>query len=202
MGYPRRLLTSGEKVVREFRPHWRLLAFPFLAGLASIVLIVVTWTLAPDNSIFDWFVTAVAAICLVWYGLWRFIKWWFTLYVLTTERLITRSGVVARRGLEIPLENINDIKFSQNIVERLLKSGDLLIESAGEQGQSRFSDIPQPEEFQSLLYRVREERSNEMSTTASLDPTSQLERLAALHRDGIVSDEEYEEKRKNLLDRM
>ncbi len=134
------------------------------------------------------------------------IKWWFTSYVLTTERLITRSGVIARSGIEIPLENINNVLFSQNVIERILKAGDLLIESAGESGQSPFENIPRPDEFQSTLYKVREQRTKslarEESGAMSNDATSKLERLARLHRDGALSAEEYEAAKRALLDEL
>ena len=107
-----------------------------------------------------------------------------------------------REEVEIPLENINDVQFSQNVLERLLRSGDLLIESAGEQGQSRFADIPQPEEFQSLVYRVREERAVGLAGAAAQDPAAQLEALSRLHRDGVLTDEEFEEKKQKLLGQL
>jgi uncharacterized membrane protein YdbT with pleckstrin-like domain len=105
------------------------------------------------------------------------------------------------------LENITNVVFSQSILERLLKSGDLLIESAGESGQSRFSDIPEPEAFQSLLYKVREDREESHRTRAvnpmpGGDATERLQRLSQLHKDGVISDEEYAEKRQALLDEI
>lgn len=201
MGYPERLLTKGERIVREFRPHWRLLVIPFGWTLLFIAAVIATWIFPPDQEIFDWAVTGGALVAFVVLGLYPFISWWFTWYILTTERLITRRGVLARKGLEIPLENINDVSFSQTILERVLKSGDLLIESAGEMGQSRFGDIPAPEEFQSLLYRVREDRSKLLSSGgAAGDSVSKLERLAQLYKDGLLNSDEYEAKKRALLD--
>ena len=78
----------------------------------------------------------------------------------------------------------------------------LLIESAGEQGQSRFRDIPEPEEFQSLVYRVREERSIGLTAAGQKDPAAQLETLSRLHRDGVITDAEFEEKKQKLLDQL
>jgi len=202
MGYPTRLLTEGEKIVREFRPHWRLLVIPVLWTVLIGAAVIATWVFPPKNQIFDLVVSGAGAVAFFMLGVYPFVTWWFTLYVLTNERLITRRGVLARRGLEIPLENINDVTFTQNILERLLRSGDLLIESAGEQGQSRFRDIPDPEGFQSLLYRIREDRSRDMSGGGKSEPsdaTVRLERLAKLHREGSVSAEEYEEKKRKLL---
>lgn len=202
MSYPERLLTEGESVVREFRPHWRLLVIPFFWTIALAVGIWATWAYAPDNSTFDWGVTAVALIAFLRLGFYPFIAWWFTHYVLTTERLIRRSGVLSRKGVELPLENINDLSFSQTILERVLRSGDLLIESAGEHGQSRFGNIPDPEAFQSLVYKVREMRSKDLQRGGGVEQTdvvSQLERLGALLKDGLITQEEFDRKKSQLL---
>ena len=200
MAFPRELLTEGEEVLEEFRPHWRMLAIPFLWTLAALVVIVLSYVLW--DGIAPLVLSLLAGAAWLYLGLWRFISWFFTWYVLTNERLITRRGIIARRGVDLPLENINDVQFSQTILERLLGSGDLVIESAGEMGQSRFSDIRKPEEFQSRLYQVREDRVTAIGQEIAEDPASTLERLASLHRLGSISDEEFEEKKKKLLDEI
>jgi len=204
MGYPKRLLTEGEEIVREFRPHWRMLVVPLGWTLLLVAAVVLTWIYPPDQTWFDWGVTGIAAVAWLVLGLYPLIAWFFTLYVLTNERLIRRSGVLARHGLEIPLEQINDVTFTQTILERILHSGDLLIESAGTQGQSKFSNIPEPEEFHSLLYKVREDRSMSLQGAVRGQPhgddsVSRLERLARLEREGMISREEYEEQKKKIL---
>lgn len=210
MGYSEDLLTDGERVVTEFRPHWRLLFIPVLWLLAGIVAIVLVYTKIPLDSPFDLIATVVILLALIPLVGGPLINWWFTAYILTNERLITRSGVIARSGVEISLENIANVLFSQNVIERVLGSGDLLIESAGESGQSPFNDIPKPDEFQALLYRVREERTKSLAqnqatavpTAAVPDATERLERLARLHRDGVITEAEYAEKRQQLLDEI
>jgi len=206
MGYPKRLLTTGEEIVREFRPHWRMLVIPLVWTLVLAAAVVLTWIYPPEQGWFDWGVTGIAALAWLVLGLYPLISWFFTLYVLTNERLIARSGVLARHGLEIPLEQINDLSFHQSVVERALRCGDLLIESAGEQGQSRFSNIPEPEQFHSLLYRVREERTRALQghhgaapAPQGDDAVSRLERLAKLQADGMISREEYEAEKKKIL---
>jgi uncharacterized membrane protein YdbT with pleckstrin-like domain len=120
--------------------------------------------------------------------------------------LITRTGMIARSGIELPLQNINNVLFNQSIVERVLKSGDLLIESAGESGQSEFTNIPNPEEFQSLLYRTREQQGRNTAAEESAiaaditrDPTEQLERAARLREQGVLSEEEFEAMKRSIL---
>jgi uncharacterized membrane protein YdbT with pleckstrin-like domain len=206
MPYPERLLTEGEAIVTEFRPHWRLLVLPILWVVAAIVAIVLVFQwIPPDNGTADLITALVIVVALFPVAVVPFFRWWFTEYVLTNERLITRRGIIARTGIEIPLENVNDVTFQQNMLERMLKSGDLLIESAGESGQSRFSDIPEPEAFQSLLYRTREDRTLQLQSggsSAPADATERLERLARLHREGSLSDEEYEQSKRSILGEM
>ena len=200
MAFPRELLTEGERVLEEFRPHWRMLVIPLGWTLAAITVAVLSYMLW-DGRV-PLIISLLAGAAWLYLGAWSFISWFFTWYVLTNERLITRRGIIARRGVDLPLENINDVQFSQTILERMLGSGDLVIESAGEMGQSRFSDIRKPEEFQSRLYQVREDRVTEIGQEIADDPASTLERLASLHRLGSISDEEFEEKKKKLLDEI
>lgn len=182
-----------------------MLAFPVLweiLGLAAIIS-VHTW-MPPDDVVIDWVITGLIILALIPLAVVPFINWWFTTYVLTNERLITRSGMVARTGIEIPLENINNVLFNQNVLERMLKSGDLLVESAGESGQSRFQDIPDPEAFQGLLYRMREARTKALNAHGASGPTSDLPedriaKLARLRDDGSITAEEFEAKKAKLL---
>lgn len=207
MAFPESILTENEKIIRQFRPHWRMLAIPVLWLIGAIVAIVLVYqVLPPDDSTIDLITAGVIVLALIPLVVTPVLKWWFTLYVLTTERLITRTGIIARSGIEIPLANINNVLFNQNILERVLLSGDLLIESAGESGQSEFSNIPHPEEFQALLYRTREEQhrktakeDSEIAADLTRDPTEQLERAARLHRDGVLSDEEFEAMKRAIL---
>jgi len=203
MPFPPNLLTDDESIIREFRPHWRLLFIPLLWVIAAIAAIALVHQLIPpDDTTIDLITTAVIVLALIPLAVSPLVTWWFTSYVLTTERLIQRSGVVARKGIDLPLENVTNVLFEQNVVERLLRSGDLLIESAGESGQSRFSDIPEPEEFQALLNRTREARAGAVSGSAPKDATAKLQTLADLHRDGVLTDEEFAEKKQKLLDEI
>jgi hypothetical protein len=106
-------------------------------------------------------------------------------------------GGFARRGKEIPLEVINDISFSQSFGERIFRSGDLVIESAGEHGQSRYSDVPDPEGLQAHVYRLRESRIRDLSQPTAAED---LERLVILYRRGVLTEDEYEAKKLQLVE--
>ncbi len=193
MGYPTRLLSDDEQVLQEFRPHWQAIAIPLGMLLAAIVVGVVVGIVADQLA---WAVLAGVVIGLA-FAIPGLVRWFFTKYVITDERIIVRSGVFARRGKEIPLEVINDVAFSQSLLERMFRSGDLLLESAGELGQSRFTDVPDPETVQTVIYKAREDRIGALNTGQS--PTDALTALAQLHRDGVLTDEEFAEKKQKLL---
>jgi hypothetical protein len=93
------------------------------------------------------------------------------------------------------------VLFSQRVLERLLGYGDVLIESAGSMGQSRLENIPDPEAFQSEIYRAREVRSLHLKGDRgrSRDVVAQLEALADLRERGHLTDAEFETKKRRLL---
>lgn len=201
MGYPERLLSDNEHIVRQFRPHWSRLIKEGLLVLAGIVLSV----LVISSDLPSWLVlvVVVAVIVFIARGLVTYLT---TLHVITNERLIYRAGWIAKRGKEIPMEVINDVAFSQTIFERIFGTGDLLIESAGTHGQTRYSDIPDPEEVQSTIYQVREERKLHMEGGGRLAPetagdsvVAQLDTLSRLHDEGKLTDEEFQTQKNRLL---
>lgn len=201
MAYPRRLLTEDEEVIREFHPHWRVLLMAGVWTVLGLAVIVVGTVVMGLEGAAMWAAVAVGVVVIVALAVPPIVDWKFRLYVLTTERIVVRTGVVSRDGTEIPLESINNVLYSQSVIERLLGYGDVLIESAGSQGQSRLDDIPDPEAFQSEVYRAREERSLHFQGQGSAprDAVAQLESLAALHEQGVLTDEEFAEKKAKLM---
>ena len=82
----------------------------------------------------------------------RYIQWFTTNFVITSDRVIFRTGVFGKHGIEIPLERVNNVIFHQSVIERMLGCGDLLIESGGETGQQRFTEVKNPDNVQALIH--------------------------------------------------
>ncbi|MGB9357487.1 MAG: PH domain-containing protein [Acidimicrobiia bacterium] len=210
MGWPEDSLSEGEIVETEFRQHWKLLIVPIAWFVLALIIIGVIAWIVPDGDAWDWVQLALTLAVVgaaIWFVVRPIVSWLTTRYVLTNERLVTRRGLIAKAGIEIPLENITNVNFSQTAIERMLGAGDLLVESAGTTGQSEFKNIPRPDTFASLLYKVREERAVSMQGGTVIqakdsDPTEQLQRLKKLHEDGILTDEEYQAKRQKLVDEI
>ena len=208
--FPRELLADHEEIRFELRPHWIALFKPALWTVVALTILIVGSRLARDR---EWETLGQQVVALVSFGLWialaviPFLNWLYTLFVLTTDRLITRSGIFAKRSKEIPLERINDVAFTQSIFERVVGAGSLMIESAGESGQNRITDVRHPEQVQLQIYKEAEENSNRMmrggaAASGSTSIPDQIEALARLKDQGVLSDEEFAEKKQELLKRL
>lgn len=205
MGYPTRLLSDDEVIESQFRPHWSGILREGLIVLIAIALAVVL--LIFFNLHYGVFLGLAGLVLVLIAG--GLIRWVNTLHVITNERLIYRAGFIAKHGTEIPLEVIQNVAFNQTIFERIFGTGDLMIESAGTHGQTRYRDIPNPEGVQSLIYRMREMRISEVesgnATRSDRRPgegestVTQLEKLARLHDQGKLTDAEFEAEKAKLL---
>jgi membrane protein YdbS with pleckstrin-like domain len=216
MAFPRSLLADHEKLVFELRPHWVSAVPPLLWTLVLLVGLFLGYqameAIFSNESTQETAKSVVGGLfTLAWIYLAviPFLRWRFTFFVLTSDRLITRSGIIAKHSKEIPLERINDVAFTQTVLERVLGAGDLLVESAGERGQTRIANVRKPEQVQLMIYK-----ETEANTERTMQPRSaptvgasqtipdQIEALARLRKAGAISEEEFQTKKKDLLDRM
>lgn len=210
MPFPTHLLTDDEDLVLDLRPHWW-----YLAPAASVLAILTI--LGFIALVQSWWSPVEWAILVLWLGAVgyfavQYMQWTTTNFVVTSERVISRTGVVAKEGIEIPLDRINTVFFNQSLFERMIGAGDLGIESAGEGGRQQFSDIRKPNIVQNEIYRqvegLEDRRLRRLGQAASgghspeLSIPEQIEKLDQLRRQGVVTDEEFEQKKRELLDRM
>ncbi len=204
MPYPQRLLNDGEEVALDIHPHWWFFAKSAAATLLSSVLFL--WSaVALGDATWEkglkWLFGVTAIVSILWLGV-RWLAWRTTHFVITSDRLIARKGIIAKSGIEIPLERVNNVSFNQSIFERVIKAGDLLIESGGEDGQQRFTDILRPDEVQNLIHLQMEENQRRTFTPAAqpIDVAGQLEKLEALRDRGTITEAEFESQKRRLLD--
>ena len=201
MPFPRKYLNEGEDVVSELHPHWRVFVKPVL-----LVLVLSAAALLTRNiRILPLVLAGLAALSFLWL-LVRYVKRATTQFVVTTDRIITRSGVIAKRGREMPLERLNDITYHQSLFERLIGAGDLVLESAGERGQEVFADLPRPARVQNVIYReierAKSRDADRMAGRRELSVPEQLEKLDELRQRGVLSQAEFDAKKAQLLERM
>jgi uncharacterized membrane protein YdbT with pleckstrin-like domain len=204
MSFPRKLLNEGEDVVLDLRPHWWVLVKPVAL---VVVLVPALFVVAAkiDNDVPTYAMAALLLFALLRL-LVAYLRWATTNFVVTTDRIVHRAGVLAKSGREIPLERLNDITVNQSIFERLIGAGDLMIESDGERGQSHFTDVRRPFVVQNVIYREIERAQARQGDrlAAQQEPSipEQLEKLDELRRRGVVTQAEFDAKKAQLLDRM
>jgi uncharacterized membrane protein YdbT with pleckstrin-like domain len=215
--FPRKLLNEGEDVVLDLHPHWWFFAKELVGLLAAVVVgaLVAVWN--PDGSPGKAAGIATALVILAFLILFatRYSQWITTNFVVTTDRLIYRHGVLAKHGIEIPLERVNTVFFGQSIFERILRTGDLVIESAGEGGRQAFSNVRHPSAVQNEIYKQMEENENRKFDRIGQEVREgdddsggggsipeQIRQLDELRKQGVVSDDEFKQKKQQLLDRM
>jgi membrane protein YdbS with pleckstrin-like domain len=141
-----RLLNEGERVVIDTRTHVKALLWPII--LLVVLLAVGTYAQAQWDQTVAYVVWAVVVVGIVWFVLRPAILWATASYTFTDRRLITRSGVLVRRGHDMPLARISDIAYEFGLIDRMLGCGTLLISDASTHGTIKLHDIPRVEETQ------------------------------------------------------
>lgn len=217
MGFDPKLLNNNEEVLLDVRPHWWFITPQAAMAVAAIVVTAVAAAFGmPDILVY---VLGVGILLTLLNLAWRYVNWSGINFVITTDRLIFRSGVFSKKGIEIPLERINTVFFNTTLFERAVGSGDLTVESAGEGGQQNFDNVRKPQLIQQEIYRAMEiNKTQEFTAMAqahaaataavagtverALSIPEQIEQLDQLRLRGVITEAEFQTKKSELLNRM
>ncbi|WP_300681954.1 PH domain-containing protein [Nocardioides sp.] len=150
MGISTRLLNDGEDVVVSTRTHPKALILPAIVLVVSLAigLAVQIRTSTAILQIVVWIL--VVAAFVIW-CVWPLMNWLAATYTITNRRLITRHGVLTRRGHDIPLSRVSDVEYEMDLIDRVLGCGTLIISDASTDGEVKLPDIPRVEEVQRQL---------------------------------------------------
>jgi uncharacterized membrane protein YdbT with pleckstrin-like domain len=143
----RKLLTDGESVVVDTRTHPKALIVPGIVLVLALAVAIFLDRLI-DNGVVSLVVWVLALVVVVWWVLRPFLDWLTSTYTITTKRLITREGLLSRKGHDIPLQRISDVAYDMGILDRMLGCGTLVISDASTHGSVRLHDIPHVENVQ------------------------------------------------------
>lgn len=214
-------LMPNEKMVLASNPHW----FYFWKEVVGAILVIVVLLIAASidvswiDSALRWLLIAGVIVLLVSIVI-RYVNWKTTRFAITTERVAYQSGMFRRRGVSIPLNRVNNVNFHQSFIARIFDNGVVVIESAGETGDSVFENIPHPEHVRATIFaqvEADEQRDSDrdaaalakamqdsMPSAAPAAPTPQerLAQLDALRAQGLVNESEYATKRQQILDEL
>jgi len=143
VAFPDESLSQGEEVRLHLHPHWIAMTWPTIMAVITIggTAAAAAFWLSGMPVLF-YIVAVVALVLFIWLSLVPYIVWRSTHYAFTNKQVLLRSGVLRRIERGIPLSKVNDVRTTQGILDRILRSGTILIESAGEHGQSDLHRVP------------------------------------------------------------
>ncbi|HEX2224079.1 MAG TPA: PH domain-containing protein [Thermoanaerobaculia bacterium] len=152
----------------------------------------------------------VAAVVLAVIG-WKYYVLQSHEYLLTNRRVVQQTGILTRRSVDSHLEKINNVEHVQTLWGRILGYGDVLIDTASETGTTVFRQISNPLDFKRAILGAAEayRRGRAVPVAAGVSGipagpsgAERMRQLKTLLDDGLISPEEFEAKRRQILAEM
>ncbi len=209
MRYEQRLLATNERIVFTTRQHWIVLAYHAFINLvpAAVLAAVIVFISALFLPL------AIVALVLVLVPVVRFIvcllQWWNEQYMITNRRVIQTEGMITKHVIDSSLEKVNDVVLTQSVWGRLLNYGDIDILTASEIGVNRLQRIDDPVGFKTAMLDQKASlgvmewsEDTEVRPAAAADIPRLIAQMEELRKQGIITQEEFEQKKKVLLDKI
>ncbi len=218
--YLQKLLGDGEQVLYVDRQHWLvLLRNIFVEGVAIAAVLVITvgvMTLFSGQSWNNWFLLLL--ILLIWPVaslLLDFFQYYNRKYVVTNWRVIQLSGVINKDVIDSSLEKVNDIELTQSFFGRIFQFGTVEILTASEIGVNKFQTIRNPVKFKNVIVNAKEQLGHDedrpayapaaagaKAAPAAADIPSMIDRLDDLRKRGVLTEEEFQRSKEQLLQKL
>ena len=199
MSFTQNQLLPGEQLILLARQHALVLFRPFVMNLAALVLLTGIAYYAQRYWLLAFF------LCPLLYFIWEYVAWRSREYILTNRRVVRQEGVFSISSMDTPLDKINNVYHSQSFLGRLLKYGDVGLETASEQGTTNFNFLANPLSFKNCIVSQKELYRSEAPAAGFVGQShipQLLEELASLRDRNIITEAEFQEKKKNLLQKI
>jgi uncharacterized membrane protein YdbT with pleckstrin-like domain len=198
-------LKRDENVILVTRPHWFVLVLPMLLVIIGLII----WYKINGYG----YIIPLVLACYLGYEI---IERNYNIWVVTNLRVIDECGVFSINSKESPLDKINNVTYHQSIMGRLFGYGTVQIQTAAEIGSTTYYKVERPQELKDAITQMQEDykkaqnsfQAQELAKTVSTDTENrsksevadELEKLFELKKRGILSEEEYEARKKKILD--
>lgn len=138
-------LQEGESVIYIARKHWVV----YLIGLFIALAIFLAADFIKQTL---WGIFLGALVMLYVY-----LERKFNIWVVTNRRFIDERGIAVFYSKETPIDKINNITFSKDILGRIFGYGGIFIQSAAELGLTRANLIAKPEMLQAAIIEAQKQ---------------------------------------------
>ncbi len=208
MGYVERMLGQNEKKVFLTHQHWMVLATSFLVNLVlALVIIVVAGFAAMQLGPIGWIVPILLVVPIARFVM-TYLVWTNREYIITNRRVIQISGVINKNVFDSSLEKVNDVKMTQSFFGQMFDYGDVEIMTAAEEGENLFRRILSPVKFKTAMLNQKELLAMDeglrvgSAPAATPDVPKLIEGLDQLRKQGLITEEEFQRKKQDLLSRI
>ena len=202
--YIQRMLGENERILLITRQHWFVLFSAILAEITITLLLIAAFSVATI-----YYRLAAIGFVLVFLPLISMLRdiliWTNHEYLVTNRRVIQISGIFNKNVVDSSLEKVNDVKMTQSFFGRLFDYGDVEILTASEIGVNLFKRIGNPVKFKTAMLNAKEKLGYEGTGTHAQRTDSipaMIAKLDELRKLGIVTDAEFQAKKKELLAKM
>jgi len=204
--YLNSLLGENEKILLETRQHWFVLLRNILVegvlilGVIGLVTAIITLTKG-----YEWVVICYALVIPPMIsGLFDFFQWFNRKYIITNLRVVQISGVINKDVIDSSLEKVNDVKLTQSFFGRIFNFGNVEILTASELGTNLFKTLGNPVGFKTTMLNAKSRLESDgfRASHNSGDVPTLLAQLDNLRKYGMISEEEFQKKKEELIRRM
>ena len=199
-------LKKDENVVLTIRPHWFVLIGPIIMVVVGIILGILIGNYG--------YLIPVVLVCYLGYEI---VQRKYNLWVITNLRVIDEFGVFSHNSKESPLDKINNITYNQSVLGRVFNYGNVQIQTAAEIGSTTYHTVEKPKELKDTITLMQEEYkksqiltqsqelakafSNSTQNQTITEVATEIEKLFDLKNRGILTEEEYNARKKKILDK-
>jgi uncharacterized membrane protein YdbT with pleckstrin-like domain len=206
--YIENLLGDQERIILVTRQHWFMLVKSIVLEILLIfIIIAIAIGTKVIFSQYTWLIAITGAVVLV-IPLATMIRdildWSNRRYIVTNRRVIQISGVFGKDVIDSSLEKVNDVKLDQSFLGRLFNYGDIEILTASELGANLFKRIGEPIRFKTAMINAKEqlERGWESGFNEAINLPEMIAELDQLRQKGILTEEEFQKKKTELLKKI
>ncbi len=203
--YIRSMLGENEKIVLITRQHWFVLFshvfFEIIVILVMLVGLGFAVSIYPIAGIA--YILIIIPLLSIFYD---YLNWKNHAYLVTNRRVIQLSGIFNKKVIDSTIEKVNDVKLSQSFWGQIFDFGDVEIMTASELGVNVFEKIGEPVKFKTAMLNAREKLGTDGTNSVNPDRSDEIPGMIAeldeLSKKGIITEAEFQQKKKELLSKI
>jgi hypothetical protein len=218
--------VRGHRGRRFFAKTWQAVGAAILILAVALLMM-----LRPDLRYTGWIALLLALAALAELVR-NFLDWWNQRYLITNRRVMEIRGTINKRVSDSALEKVNDVLLVQSFVGRIMGYGTVEIITGSDIGANRFRRIAHPARFKRTMLNAKEQLHEDalpakrdrvdhheqpapirelaeegvspltIDDIADRDIPAMIVELDELRRKGLLSEEEFQSKKRELLDRL